>query len=188
MFDIGWSEILIIAVVAIIVVGPKDLPRMLRTLGKTLGQVRRTANDFRRQFDDAIREAEQQADFDETRKSLEGLGKIDPLGDVKKELESVTGIGSDIKAAVEKTTGKPKAGNSKAKTAPAVKDAKTAPAEKKVVAKKATAKKASKPAAKPKTARSKPAPAKSAGSKKTKPAQAKQAAGAQSPVDGSDAV
>jgi sec-independent protein translocase protein TatB len=59
MFDIGWSEILMIAVVAIIVVGPKDLPRMLRTLGKTMGQLRRTANDFKRQFDDALKEAEQ---------------------------------------------------------------------------------------------------------------------------------
>ena len=78
-----------IAVVAIIVVGPKDLPRMLRTLGKTMGQLRRTANDFRRQFDDALKEAEQQADFEDTRKSLEGLGKIDPLADVKKELASV---------------------------------------------------------------------------------------------------
>ena len=183
MFDIGWSEILVIAVVAIIVVGPKDLPRMLRTLGKTLGQVRRTANDFRRQFDDAIREAEQQADFDETRKSLEGLGKIDPLGDVRKELESVTTVGSDIRTAVEKTTDKPKAGNSGTKIDPAVKEAKTAPAVKKAAAKKAT-----KPAAKPKTAESKPAQAKSAESKKAKPALARQTAGAQTSTNDSDAA
>ncbi len=97
-----------IAVVAIIVVGPKDLPRMLRTLGKTMGQLRRTANEFKRQFDDALKEAEQQADFEDTRKSLEDLGKIDPLADVRKELDSVSSIGSDIKTVVEKPSGKPK--------------------------------------------------------------------------------
>ncbi len=57
MFDIGWSELLVIAVVAIIVVGPKDLPGMLRAFGRTMTQVRRTANDFKRQFNEALREA-----------------------------------------------------------------------------------------------------------------------------------
>ena len=113
-----------IAVVAIIVVGPKDLPRMLRTLGKTMGQLRRTANDFKRQFDDALKEAEQQADFEDTRKSLQDLGKIDPLADVKKELDSVSTIGSDITTAVEKPaekkTAQPRAAGSKtAKQKPA---------------------------------------------------------------------
>jgi len=58
MFDIGWSELLVIAVVAIIVVGPKDLPRMMRTFGSYAGKLRRMAADFQRQFDDAMREAE----------------------------------------------------------------------------------------------------------------------------------
>ena len=86
MFDIGWSEILIIAVVAIVVVGPKELPRMLRAFGKTMGQVRRTANDFKRQFDDALREAERQADLEDTRKSLQSLARMDPIGDLKNDL------------------------------------------------------------------------------------------------------
>src|SRR5262245_47685010 len=58
MFDIGWSELLVIAVVAIIVVGPKDLPRMMRTFGSYAGKVRRMAGEFQRQFDEAMREAE----------------------------------------------------------------------------------------------------------------------------------
>ena len=46
MLDIGWSELLVIAVVAIVVVGPKDLPRMMRTVGFYAGKVRRAASDF----------------------------------------------------------------------------------------------------------------------------------------------
>ena len=89
MFDIGWSEILVIAVVAIIVVGPKDLPRMLRTFGRMMGQVRRTANEFRRQFDDALRDAERQADLADTHKEMQSLGRIDPLADLKKGIGPV---------------------------------------------------------------------------------------------------
>jgi sec-independent protein translocase protein TatB len=84
MFDIGWSEILVIAVVAIVVVGPKELPRMLRSFGKTMGTVRRTANDFKRQFDEALREAERESGLDETRKSLASIGN--PVADLKKDL------------------------------------------------------------------------------------------------------
>jgi sec-independent protein translocase protein TatB len=58
MFDIGWSELLVIAVVAIIVVGPKDLPRLMRTFGQYAGKLRRMATDFQHQFDEAVREAE----------------------------------------------------------------------------------------------------------------------------------
>lgn len=87
MFDIGWSEILVIATVAVVVVGPKDLPRMLRTFGKTMGQVRRTANDFKRQFDDALREAEREAGLEETRKQVQSIAKANPLADVKKDFD-----------------------------------------------------------------------------------------------------
>lgn len=87
MFDIGWTEIVVIAVVAILVVGPKDLPRMLRSFGKTLGQLRRSANEFKRQFDDALREAERDADLEDTRKQVRSISRIDPLADVKKDVE-----------------------------------------------------------------------------------------------------
>jgi sec-independent protein translocase protein TatB len=86
MFDVGWSEILVIAVVAIVVVGPKDLPRMLRTVGKTMGKVRRTANDFKRQFDDALREAEREAGLEETKQQLKAATA--PLTEAKKEFEA----------------------------------------------------------------------------------------------------
>lgn len=58
MFDITSSKLLILAIVALIVVGPKDLPILLRTVGKYLGMIRRQAAEFRSQFDEAMREAE----------------------------------------------------------------------------------------------------------------------------------
>lgn len=87
MFDIGWTEILVIASVAIIVVGPKDLPRMLRTLGQTIGKVRKMSREFQSTFNDAIREAEKQADIADMKKQVEEVGNLNPLGDLKKSIE-----------------------------------------------------------------------------------------------------
>ncbi len=67
MFDIGWSELLVIAVVAIIVVGPKDLPRLMRTFGHYAGRLRRAASEFQRQFEEAVRDSE----IDEVRKAMQ---------------------------------------------------------------------------------------------------------------------
>jgi len=58
MFDIGWSELLVIGVVALVVIGPKDLPKVLRGLGSIMSKVRSLAAEFQGQFQDAIREAE----------------------------------------------------------------------------------------------------------------------------------
>lgn len=88
MFDIGWSEILVIAAVAIIVVGPKELPRMLRSFGKTMGMVRRTANDFKRQFEEALREAEREAGLEDTKKELQSIARSNPLKSVQKDLDN----------------------------------------------------------------------------------------------------
>jgi sec-independent protein translocase protein TatB len=100
MFDIGWTEIVVIAVVAILVVGPKDLPRMLRGFGQTLGQLRRTANEFKRQFDDALREAEREADLEDTRKQVKSISRMDPLADVKKGVEKDINAVKETRAAV----------------------------------------------------------------------------------------
>ena len=58
MFDIAWSELLVIIVVALIVVGPKDLPRLMRTAGQWAGRARAMADQFRRSFDDIARQSE----------------------------------------------------------------------------------------------------------------------------------
>jgi sec-independent protein translocase protein TatB len=69
MFGIGWTELLIIAIVAIVVVGPKDLPRLMRTFGHYAGKLRRMGNEFKQQVDEAMREAE----LVEVRKAVEIL-------------------------------------------------------------------------------------------------------------------
>ncbi|MBA5776730.1 twin-arginine translocase subunit TatB [Stappia sp. F7233] len=89
MFDIGWTELLVIACVAIIVVGPKDLPRMLRTFGQTVGKLRRMAGEFQSTFNEALREAERQADIDDMRREVEKIGNFDPLGDLKKTIQPI---------------------------------------------------------------------------------------------------
>jgi sec-independent protein translocase protein TatB len=71
MFDLTSSKLLILAIVALIVVGPKDLPLLLRTVGKYLGVIRRHANEFRAQLDEAIREAE----LHELKKEFEDVGR-----------------------------------------------------------------------------------------------------------------
>ena len=69
MFDIGWSELLVIAVVAIVVVGPKDLPKLMRSFGHYAGKLRRVTADFQRQFEEAMRESE----VEEVRKAIESV-------------------------------------------------------------------------------------------------------------------
>jgi sec-independent protein translocase protein TatB len=58
MLDIGWSEVLIVAVVALLVIGPKDLPKVLHTIGRYVGKVRSIAREFQDSIDDAVRESE----------------------------------------------------------------------------------------------------------------------------------
>ena len=58
MFDVSWSELLVIIVVALVVVGPKDLPRLMRSAGQWAGRARAMADQFRRSFDDMARQAE----------------------------------------------------------------------------------------------------------------------------------
>jgi len=85
MFDLSWTELLVVAVVAIIIVGPKDLPRALRSVGRWTGKAKRMARDFRRQFDEALREAE----LDTIKKEVESVGKIDPVADMRKEVREI---------------------------------------------------------------------------------------------------
>ncbi len=76
MFDIGWSEFVLIAVVALIAIGPKELPGVLRTLGQWMGKARRMAAEFQSQFQEAMREAEMadlKKSFDEVREAASGF-------------------------------------------------------------------------------------------------------------------
>ena len=82
MFDISWSHLMVVLVVAIVVIGPKDLPRVLRAVGRWSGQVKRMARDFQNQFNEALREAE----LDSLKKDVEDIAKIDPMADVHAEM------------------------------------------------------------------------------------------------------
>jgi len=70
MFDITSSKLLILGIVALIVIGPKDLPALLRTIGKYMGIIKRHAADFRAQFDEAMRESE----LEQLKKEVEKVG------------------------------------------------------------------------------------------------------------------
>ena len=83
MFDIGWSELLIIAVVAIVVVGPKDLPRLMRTFGHYAGKLRRAAADFQRQFEEAMRETE----LEEVKKAIDGVRSTETVVDLQAPID-----------------------------------------------------------------------------------------------------
>jgi sec-independent protein translocase protein TatB len=162
MLDIGWSELLVIAIVAIVVVGPKDLPKMMRTFGLYAGKLRRAAADFQRQFEEAMAESE----ADEIRKNLESIRS--GIGDYKPEADTPlmtgeparTALGApplDAQQAEEPT--KPKRAPRAKRAAP-----KSAPKSKKAVTKKAATKTAS---AKRGTAKAKVTPKKK--TKKTTP-------------------
>ncbi len=94
MFDIGWSELLVIGIVALIVIGPKELPGALRTLGQWTAKIRRMASEFQGQFQEAMREAEfadLKKEMDEMTATAESYAHFDPLEDVRSEVESAVG-------------------------------------------------------------------------------------------------
>jgi sec-independent protein translocase protein TatB len=90
MFNLGWGELVVIGIVALIAIGPKELPTVLRTLGQWMGKVRRMANEFQGQFQEALREAEF-ADLkkhaDDISSSVSEFSNIDPLADAQKDME-----------------------------------------------------------------------------------------------------
>lgn len=77
MFDIGATELLVVAIITIMVVGPKDLPGVLRNFAQFAGKARRMANDFQYQFNQALKEAEKETGLDETRKQIKDAAKVD---------------------------------------------------------------------------------------------------------------
>jgi sec-independent protein translocase protein TatB len=77
MGGIGWVELIVIGIVALIVVGPKDLPGMFRTVGRFMGKARGMARDFQRSMEDAAREADvDMSDLKESASTLRGLNNI----------------------------------------------------------------------------------------------------------------
>jgi sec-independent protein translocase protein TatB len=76
MFDIGWSELVLIGIIALVVIGPKELPGVLRMMGQWMTKIRRMASEFQGQFNEAMREAE--------------------MADLKKQVEQITDSARDL--------------------------------------------------------------------------------------------
>src|SRR5579862_610588 len=84
MMDLSWSHILIVLIVALVVVGPKDLPRLMRMTGRWVAKARAMADQFRKSFDDMARQSE----LDELRAELDALRHERPLADVDRALRA----------------------------------------------------------------------------------------------------
>jgi sec-independent protein translocase protein TatB len=102
MFDIGWSEFVLIAVVALIAIGPKELPGVLRTLGQWMTKARKMAAEFQGQFQEAMREAEMadlKKSFDEVREAASGLSKSNILTSLTSDVSNALAIDKPAEAA-----------------------------------------------------------------------------------------
>jgi sec-independent protein translocase protein TatB len=140
MFDFSWSELLLIGIVALVAIGPKELPGALRTLGQWVAKVRRMATEFQNQFHEAMREAELadlKKEVDEMTVKAQSYANFDPISDIRQDLEkaaspppelseplsvSNSGTGSAVAAAGDEATsaGADSGGPAETEPAPAV--------------------------------------------------------------------
>src|SRR3974390_1278254 len=114
MLDFSWSELLVIGIVALVFIGPKELPGVLRTLGQWMSKVRRMASEFQNQFHEAMREAE----LADLKKEVDQMAtqasySIDPLADVRKDMANAQ---RDIESALAGTPAETKSAEPKSAT------------------------------------------------------------------------
>jgi sec-independent protein translocase protein TatB len=103
MFDISWTEFMLIGIVALIVIGPKELPAVMRGLGQWTRKIRSLAADFQNQFHEAMREAEMADLKKQVDDVAQDIKEYDPLKDVRADVEA---IGKDLDAAPDKSSQK----------------------------------------------------------------------------------
>lgn len=99
MFDIGWSELVVIGVVALIAIGPKELPGVLRMVGQWMGKARRMAAEFQGQFNEAMREAEMadiKKTFDDASSAAKDLSPTNLLTSLNKDVEDAMKIDQPV--------------------------------------------------------------------------------------------
>jgi sec-independent protein translocase protein TatB len=110
MFDIGWGELVVIGIVALIAIGPKELPTVLRSVGQWIGKIKRMAAEFQGQFQEALREAEMtdlKKQAEEMTSSVTDFSNFNPMADAQTEMERafmpeapIAGEGTTAPAAV----------------------------------------------------------------------------------------
>jgi sec-independent protein translocase protein TatB len=107
MFDIGWSELVVIAVVALIAIGPKELPGVLRMVGQWMGKARKMAAEFQGQFNEAMREAEMadlKKTFDDVKDAASGFASGNNImTSLQKDVGDALNIGDIDKPPVSAT-------------------------------------------------------------------------------------
>jgi sec-independent protein translocase protein TatB len=107
MFDIGWSELVVIAVVALIAIGPKELPGVLRMVGQWMGKARKMAAEFQGQFQEAMREAEMadlKKSFDEVKEAATGFTGGNIMSSLQKDVSDSLRIDDVDKPAISSDT------------------------------------------------------------------------------------
>ena len=105
MYDNGWSELVVIAVVALIAIGPKELPGVLRMVGQWMGKARKMAGEFQGQFQEAMREAEMadiKKSFDEVKETATALSPGNLMTSLEKDVSDAMQIGDIDKSAADK--------------------------------------------------------------------------------------
>jgi sec-independent protein translocase protein TatB len=110
MFDIGWSELVVIAVVALIAIGPKELPGVLRMVGQWMGKARKMASEFQGQFQEAMREAEMadlKKSFDEVKEAATGFTGGNIMTSLQKDVGEALRIDDIDKPAATSETDTP---------------------------------------------------------------------------------
>src|SRR5579863_1382000 len=115
MFDLDISKMIIVGIVALAVIPPKDLPRVMRTVGQTIGKMRRMAAEFQGQFMEAMREVEREADLESVKKEFQAINdqakidtSFDPVGMMREDMtKAVTTTASVPEAVAEAATPEP---------------------------------------------------------------------------------
>jgi sec-independent protein translocase protein TatB len=123
MFDIGWSELVVIAVVALIAIGPKELPGVLRMVGQWMGKARKMAAEFQGQFQEAMREAEMadlKKSFDEVKDAATGLAGGNLMTSLQKNVGDALHIGDIDKPATSNEAPATEAPATEAHATPAI--------------------------------------------------------------------
>ncbi len=105
MFELDWGKLVIIGIVALIAIGPKELPTVLRTLGQWMGKIKRMANEFQGQFQEALREAEMtdlKKQAEDLHSTVKDFTSFDPTADAQKAVDhAAEGAGQPASAATE---------------------------------------------------------------------------------------
>jgi sec-independent protein translocase protein TatB len=119
MFDLDISKMIIVGIVALAVIPPKDLPRVMRTVGQTIGKMRRMATEFQGQFMEAMREVEREADLDSVKKEFQAINdqakidtSFDPVGIMREDMTKAVATSVSVPEAVASDVAAPELGKS----------------------------------------------------------------------------